>query len=309
MENKEFDSSNSDQSNTPKKRNYTWIYIGIISVLIITNLFLFFQKKESTEKAGQIMGQVSNLITEREAIQQEYDASLARLDLLTSENVELNKQLSAKAADIEKQKSRINQILRNKKATDAELKEARQLISQLNKTITSYEEEIASLKEDNQMLRTTIDSITVEQDDLKNKIEEAKVLAIGNIKLTAISLRRKGKVERETQRARRADLLRVSFDIVQNRLIDNSEETIYIAISNPDGYMLSNAALGSGSFINHNEETIYYSMFNDFNIQKGKKIKDIVIDWVQSSDYEKGEYDVKVYHKKQLIGESKVLLR
>lgn len=309
MENKEFDTSNNEPQNAPKKKNYTWVYIGIISLLVITNLFLFFQKKESKDKENQIMGQVSTLITEREEIQQEYDASLARLDMLTSENAELNNQLSDKAADIEKQKKRINEILKNKNATDAQLKEARTLIAQLNRTIASYEEEIASLKEDNQMLRTAIDSIYVEKDDLQSRIESAKVLAMGNIKLSAINLKRKGKVEKETKRARRADLLRVSFDIVENRLIDNSDETIYISISNPEGYMLSNAALGSGSFVNENGQTIYYSMYKNLNIQKGRNLKNIEMDWVQSSDYEKGEYDVKIFHKNQLIGDSKVILR
>lgn len=309
MENKEFDTSNNEPQNAPKKKNYTWVYIGIISLLVITNLFLFFQKKESKDKEKQIMGQVSTLITEREEIQQEYDASLARLDMLTSENAELNNQLSDKAADIEKQKKRINEILKNKNATDAQLKEARTLIAQLNRTIASYEEEIASLKEDNQILRTAIDSIYVEKDDLQSRIESAKVLAMGNIKLSAINLKRKGKVEKETKRARRADLLRVSFDIVENRLIDNSDETIYISISNPEGYMLSNAALGSGSFVNENGQTIYYSMYKNLNIQKGRNLKNIEMDWVQSSDYEKGEYDVKIFHKNQLIGDSKVILR
>ncbi len=309
MENKEFDTSNNEPQNAPKKKNYTWVYIGIISLLVITNLFLFFQKKESKDKENQIMGQVSTLITEREEIQQEYDASLARLDMLTSENAELNNQLSDKAADIEKQKKRINEILKNKNATDAQLKEARTLIAQLNRTIASYEEEIASLKEDNQILRTAIDSIYVEKDDLQSRIESAKVLAMGNIKLSAINLKRKGKVEKETKRARRADLLRVSFDIVENRLIDNSDETIYISISNPEGYMLSNAALGSGSFVNENGQTIYYSMYKNLNIQKGRNLKNIEMDWVQSSDYEKGEYDVKIFHKNQLIGDSKVILR
>lgn len=293
----------------PKKKNYVWVYITIIALLVLTNLFLFFRSNEAQDQSNQIMGQASNIISEKEALREEYDASLARLDLLTTENATLKDQLNLKNEDLEKEKKRIQEILSNKNATETELKEARRLIQQLNQRIATYEEEIALLKQDNQNLRTTIDSITVEQQQLKQQIEEAKVLAIGNIKLSAISLRRQGKVEKETVRARRADLLRVTFDLVENRLLDDSDEKLYISITNPEGYLLSNAALGSGSFKDEKGENVFYSMSKTFNIQKALKIKEISADWVQSSDYTKGEYEVIIYHKNYIIGQGKVSLR
>lgn len=309
MRDEQFNFEEPSEQPKPKKKSYIWIYITIIALLVLTNLFLFFRSKDAQDHSNQIMGQVSSIISEKEALKEEYEASLARLDILTSENATLKDQLNLKDEDIEQQKKRIQQILNNKNATESELKEARRLIQELNQRITSYEEEIALLKQDNQNLRMAIDSITYEQKELQTQIENAKVLSIGNIKLSAISLRRQGKVEKETMKARRADLLRVTFDLVENRLIDNSDEKLYISIINPEGYLLSNAALGSGSFKNELDQNIFYSMTKTFNIQKELKIKEISVDWIQSSDYTKGEYEVIIYHKNHIIGQSKVSLR
>lgn len=292
-----------------KKTNRTWIYIAIIAVLLITNFYLFFQKRDVDEKNHQMLGQVSDVISEKEELQQEYDASLSRLDLLYSDNQQLNEELKEKNEEIEKQKKRIQSILNNKNASDAELKEARTMIQNLNRQIDSYEEEIYALREANLKLKEEIDSINIDREQLTAQIESGKVLAIGNMKLNAISLRRKGRVEKETQKARKADLLRISFDIVENRFIQNSEETLYIAITNPEGYLLSNAALGSGSFEDAEGKIQYYSVFQNVKIEKGKPIKDVQVDWVQSSDYEKGEYIVEIFHKEESIAKKKVNLR
>jgi len=292
-----------------KKSNRAWIYIAIIVVLLITNFYLFFQKKDVDEKNHQMLGQVSDVISEKEELQQEYEASLSRLDLLYSDNQQLNEELKEKNKEIEKQKIRIQNILNNKNASDAELKEARTMIRNLNRQIDSYEEEIYSLRKANLKLKEEIDSINVKSESLSAQIESGKILAIGNMKLNAISLRRKGRVEKETQKAKKADLLRISFDIIENRFIENSEETLYIAITNPEGYLLSNAALGSGSFEDGNGEVQYYSVFQNVKVEKGKPIRDVQVDWVQSSDYEKGEYIVEIFHKEESIAKKKVNLR
>ena len=64
--------------------------------------------------------------------------------------------------------------------------------------------------------------------------------------MEAINLKRGGKKEVETSKARRADMLRVVFDIDENRIAESGNKEIFLRITSPDGRLLSNAAYGSG---------------------------------------------------------------
>ena len=297
-----------EEANRPR-RNNTWIYIIIIILLLCTNIYLFLQKKETTRQNVIVTGQLQQTNTEKEALQKEYDASLARLDDLTSKNARLDQELKSQNSEIAKTKARIQAILTKTNATKAELKEAHQLISSLNLKISDYEKQITELKQQNADLTTQRDSVVTTNNTLQQKVNLAKVLHASNIRLKPLELRHHGKKEKETERAKRVDLIRIIFDIDENRISDSGPKELDIRIINPAGDLLSNAALGSGSFTAENGETKYYSLSKVVDLQTGIPVNDVYVDWRQSATYEKGAYTVEIYHEGYLIGKGSVLLR
>ncbi len=300
------------EEHPPEKKpsiNNRWIYLSIIALLLGTNIYLFFQKKDTSEQNIQMVGQIDSVITEKEILQLEYDASLARLDKLNSANAELEEKLKLKDIEIEKAKSRIQSILDKENSSELELKEARNLLASLNSQITEYEKQIAVLIKANETLQMEMDAIVVENEELFEQIELAKIINITNIKLTALNIRKSGKKQTETSRAKRADVLRITFDVIENRFTEKGEEEFNIRIVNPKGMLLSNAALGSGSFLDEEGETIFYSVSKRIDITPGKPKRNIVVDWNQGADYVKGPYVVEVYHKGFLVGSGSVSLR
>lgn len=298
-----------NNSNLPKKSN-TWIYLtAIIAVLIGLNLYLYYSKnKDNNEKDLLVEENIVQDSTIR-VLQTEYNASLVRLDELVGKNAKLDSLLTAKDGEVAKIKKRINEITSKTNVTAQEYKEAKSLIESLKIKISNYEEQILQLKKENAYLKGTNDSLMADNVSLSEKVELGKVLHASNMRLTAIDLRKGGKKEKETSRARRVDVLRIAFDIDRNLVDEDGDRILYVCVVNPEGNLLTNPALGSGSFTNADGKLNYYSLSKKVFIEKGKSLNDITIDWNQGADYIKGDYKVIVYHKGYEIGQEQVSLR
>lgn len=292
----------------PRKNN-TWIYLSIIVLLLATNIYLFLQRKNESQDQLVIKEQLQNTTSEKEILQNEYNAALARLDELTSNNAALKRKITSQNSELQHIQDRIKTILSKSNATQTELKEARSLIESLNNRISGYEEQIAKLKQQNSTLVIQRDSVVSQNDSLKQKVNVAKILHASNIRLRAIFLRKGGRKESFTEKAKKVDLLRILFDIDENLLAESGNKEFDIRIVNPDGTLLSNAALGSGSFIDNRGKTQYYSLSKTIALTSGMPLKDIDVDWRQASSYEKGSYLVEIYYEGHLIGQGTTTLR
>src|SRR5690606_4365344 len=120
--------------------------------------------------------------------------------------------------------------------------------------------EIAGLKSEQRQLSSAIETLTESNVSSQEKIEVAKVLNAANIRLQAIDLRKGGKKEKETTKAKRVDIVRIIFDINENKLAESGSKELLLVIKDPEGELLSNAALGSGRFTTADDETKYYTL-------------------------------------------------
>lgn len=74
-----------------------------------------------------------------------------------------------------------------------------------------------------------------EKDELKNTIAKGSVLSCFNISAKAVYYKRGGKKEVETTKARKAEKIKVSFSLGENKIAKAGEKTIFIRIMTPDG--------------------------------------------------------------------------
>lgn len=290
-------------------RNNTWIYLIIIALLLGTNIYLFLSRNQNRQKFLETRAELQQADTSLARLQGEYNASLARLDDLTGKNAQLDQQLKEKNSELSRTKTRIQEILAKSNATAKEVAEARTLIRKLNSRITDYEQQIATLRKQNTELVSQRDSVAADNSDLQQKVTLAKVLHASNIRIKPVRLTHRGRKEKETDKARRVDVLRIIFDIDENRIAENGSKELNICILNPEGELLSNAALGSGSFKTSGGQSKYYSISKTISLQTEQPVQDINVDWQQSADYIKGDYTVEIYHQGYLIGKGMVNLR
>ena len=251
-----------------------------------------------------------SLAMAKDTIQAQANASHNQMDEYATMSARLDSQIAQKDLEINKLKSINGKLASNNKKMAAELKTDKKLIASmkddLNEKTKAYEQQLGLLENDKKDLMR-------QRDELLQKYN--KVLALGsvlhasNIRLEAIHLKKHGTKEKETNRARRADELKVQFDIDENRVAETGTKQLYRGIKDPEGKLLSNPAAGSGSITISNGSSMNYSFMKEIPLVTNEPVKDISAEWKQEGDYESGVYTITIYNGGYRIGGGQVELR
>jgi len=298
------------------KRNNTIIYIAIIAVLLIGNIYLFMSKNKVSEQRDSAISQLDTVTIDRDNLKNEYDAALVRLDMLVGKNAQLDSIVANQNSEISRLRSQIQGILSNSRSTAADYARARTLIAELNHKVRTYEERIAELEADNTRLNKYNELLLDERDStvttniaLSQKVRLGSVLHASNIRMVPIDLRRGGRKEKETSKAKRVDVFRVTFDIDENRIAEDGVKEVFIRIVGPNGRLLSNAAYGSGATDTYDGQTLEYTLAKQISLKQGEPLSDITVDWHQDSGYESGTYQIEIYNAGYKIGNGSIDLK
>src|SRR5580700_9174292 len=102
-------------SNEPSKNNYKNGIIAILSIaLIAVASYLIVDKNKTGEVIQQQQTQIAKVTDDKSEIQRSFDASLVRLDSMTSVKTGLESKLTASNSEISKDKAEIRSILNKK---------------------------------------------------------------------------------------------------------------------------------------------------------------------------------------------------
>ncbi len=308
-------------SPAPKKDNRNIIYGLLIAALIGTWGYVIYDKSKSNELYANLQTQFTNVDSARNQLQTEFNEASKKMDELNSSNLELQGALAEKNAEIEKKKQEIASILKKDKIEDRELVRAKKLISELNGQIQSYIAEIDQLKQQNQQLTEANTVLTTEKETLtqekaqlqqtydateaeRKRVEDvASTLHASNIAIAAVNVKGSGK-EVSTSTAKRADLIRVSFDIDENRIASSGTKEIYVVVTGPDGNPVSSGS----TFTTREEGDKKFTSKVDVNYEQGKRLP-VSFDWKADGKYQTGEYKIQIYHNGYKIGEGKKSLK
>lgn len=312
-------SATNPQSTTPKKSDDRKIIYGIlIAALLGTWGYIIYDKSKSNESISQLQNQYSNIDSARNEIQNEYNDALARLDSATGNNTQLQGALAERQAEINQLKTQITSITNKRNATAAELERARGLINQLNMRIDDMYAEIQRLRGENEQLYSSNRRLNEEKQQLttergqlqenlastesaRRQVEEvASTLHASNMSITPINVKGSGK-EKETNTAKRVDLLRISFVVDENRVAPTGNKELYVAVTAPDGRPVTMAS-GSGTFDTRDEGTKTFTNKVMIPYEQGKRSQ-VSFDWKQEGRYQLGAYKIEVYHNGFKIGE------
>jgi len=299
----------------PKKDYRKLIYGLFIVALAGTWGYIIYDKSKSTETTQQLQAQVTTVDSSNGQLQEEFNETLARLDSLTGSHIKLQGALEQKNKEIQKLKSNISGILRKKNATAAELADAKKMIDELNGKVQYLYAEIEKLKGEKLQLTASNQQLTTEKSQLQDTLVKAVVLKenitdiastlhASDINIEAIKLRSNGR-EKETTTAKRADLMRITFDLDANRITPSGTKDLFVCVTGPDGNAISN-----GGIISTREEgDKKYTSKVTVNYKQGK-LQPVNIDWKNpNGKYQPGDYRVQIYENGFKIGESTIALR
>jgi len=220
--------------------------------------------------------------------------------------------------EIFKLKNEINDILKNRGATKADMQlaqskilELQDLVKNLQKEKLSMEDEkkrlndiMAQLSGDVLNLQQSMKKLDEENRVLADKVQLASVFVASEIKLTPVTV--KNDKELETTAAKKASKLVISFAL-QNNITDYENADVFVVITQPDGRILKNEDVWEATTINiQNGSRINYTRKVRFEYQKGES-KHLVFS-LNAEEYLRGTYTMQLYHNGYMIGQTMKML-
>ena len=283
------------------------IALGIAVVLFAVTAFFTFDimnKKEAMEK---------DLTEQKELVMNDLSNMAKQYDEAIGENEVANKNLV-------EAKERIEGLMDSLKISETNVKSLwryKQKYASLQKEMDILLVQNDSLRFENSLLATTLDSTQVRLEErtmftdsllvqntaLADVVENAAVLSTVGLKGFGVIERTSGKLI-PTERASRADKIRVCFTVAKNTLVQNGDQELYIQVLDPN-----NNVLGANEQAQFEEESINYSLISKFNYENANLN---VCEFVASKgddNFAKGRYTVNVFSQSDLVSSSEFTLK
>jgi uncharacterized phage infection (PIP) family protein YhgE len=288
------------------------IIIGILVVALVGSWFYFSTSK--TEIVNNYTTQLNTADSTKNAIQAEFIAASAKVDSLTAQNGQLQGDLLEKSQNLQKLKSDIGALLTKKNATDKELEEAKSLIATLNSKVAELFTDLSKAQEENKQLTVKNQDLTTQNSTLNTNLntttkEKERLQDIGStlhastFSIQALRIKDDG-TEKATKSAKRANTIRVAFQIDKNRITPSGPQDLYICITAPDG-----KAFGDGGTISTREDG-NKAFSNKVAVQyEQNAVLPVSYDVKNANKFIEGEYKIEVYHNGFKIGEGKTSLK
>ncbi len=309
----------SEQKPVTKKGNYNYkgILLGVLmTALVCTWAYVIWDKNKTNQQKQQLTAQLTTSDASKNDLQRELNEAVMNLDMLKSTNAKAEELLKTKDKDIEDLKHRIQTIINDKKATGAQLAEAKKLIKQLKGNIEMYAAEIEKLKNENVQLTEEKRVITVERDVVRKNFDSAKtvisqkesIIDIGstlhasNLNVTGIKERNNGK-EKETTTAKRVDKLKISFELDENRITQSGLKEIYVNIIAPDGSVIVLPEAGAAKFVTREGVEKVATKKVQIDYKQGER-KQVQIELAKAQNFIPGDYKIEIYNNGFKIGEA-----
>ena len=281
--------------------------ILILSLLLLGSMAYMFKMSADSKKEIEISeGKYDKILSEKELVLNDLEEMKAMYDKEIASNTSLKEELEAERSKVEALMVRVkngesvahykNDYIRLKREMDSlvaentKLKEENLLLSKnLDSTNVVLEES-----------KTFNDTLLSQNDKLYKTVEKGQKLVIVNLKIIAVKERSSG-TQIETEKASRADKLKISFTIAENSLAKSGEREYYVQVIDA-----ANNVLGDKKSVMFNEKLLTYSFIS--KVKYDNNTVD-VYEELSGKDFAKGTYYINIFNKGDLVANSTFDLR
>ena len=281
--------------------------ILVLSLLLLGSLGYMFKMSSDAKivenQLGIVTSEKDSVIKDLEELKATYDAAIA-------ENTSLSEDLIAERDKVVKLLDEVKRY----KGDVASLSKYKSQYKALEAKMSVLMQENEALKMKNEMLTVEIDStksvlgaaneynqvLVGQNDELTKTVEKASKLNIMNLKTAAFKVRSSGK-EIATEKASRADILKVSFTIAENKVAKQGDRNYYVQVIDSN-----NNVLGDKKTENFGEKSLVYSFITTVKFENSTVN---VSENLPGKDFEKGTYFVNIFDKNELVSKTSFSLR
>lgn len=220
------------------------IYFVIIATLVLIVGYLGYQVSQQGTTIDVQTQEIEEGSRERELLEFDLQKMRFSYDTLQIENSLMMAEMAAQRSEIEGLISKV----RDRNYSVSKLKKE---TGTLRKIMQGYVVTIDSLNQSNIALQMERDAMANQvtevegrnadlrrrQDNMEGIIEAGRILQAMDLNPMAIRVASTGS-QRETTRAKRAEMIKTCFTLMENRIAEKGERTLFLEVIHPDGRML-----------------------------------------------------------------------
>lgn len=281
--------------------------IAVLAVLLVGSLIYIFKV---TSDVKTVQTELKSTMTEKESVMTDLQELKATYDAAISENTSMSDELIQERdkvvslmADLSKSKGDVSSMAKYKKQFFALQNNMKALMAENeglkkeNKMVTSQRDSTVVVLGESQKYNETL---VGQNEELSKTVEKAAKLTILNTSGTAFKVRSSGK-QVETDKASRADMLKISFTIAANQIAKSGEKAYYVQVIDS-----KNNVLGDKKTVNFGDQTLTYSFITTVNYEN-KTVQ--VTENLPGKDFPKGVYYVNVFDNNENVSKTSFALK
>lgn len=281
--------------------------IVVILAILLAGSLAYMYKMSSDAKSTQTV-----LVKEKDKVMEDLQALKATYDTAIAENTSMSDELIAEREKVVK----LMEELKKSKGDVAALSKYRDQYRTLEGRMKTVMAEVEVLKKENAGLVVQRDSVqkaygeqkrfndtlVVQNENLAKTVEKGSQLIVMNLRTQAIKQRSSGK-QIETDKASRADKLKVCFSIAENKIAKSGDKIYYVQVIDS-----KNNVLGDKQTETFGPDTLTYS-FTTTVAYENKSMDVCEFLDGKGKDFEKGTYFVNIFDKGELVSKTSFTLR
>ena len=282
------------------------IALGIALVLFVATGIYTMNLYTSGKKIQNDLSEEKQLVmNDLNAMAKQYDEAIGENEIANADLVDARARIQGLIDSLKISETNVKSLWRYKSKYLSLQKEMDVLLAQND-----------SLRIENSYLATSLDSTRVRLEErtiftdsllvqntaLAEVVENASVLSTVGLKGFGVIERTSGKLI-PTERARRADKIRVCFTVAKNKLVQAGDQELYIQVIDP-----KNNTLGLNEQVQFGEKTLNYSVISKFNYENNNLNVCEFVAAKGDADFVEGRYIVNVFNEKDLVSTSEFTL-
>ncbi|GAL66993.1 hypothetical protein [Jejuia pallidilutea] len=283
------------------------VALGIALVLFLaTGFYTMNLYRESNETKKELNEEKQMVMNDLNAMAKQYDEAIAENDVANKDLINARERIQGLIDSLRISETNVKSLWRYKTKYRNLQKEMDILLAQND-----------SLRIENSYLATSLDSTRVRLEErtmftdsllvqntaLAEVVENASILNTVDLKGFGVIERTSGKLI-PTERARRADKIRVCFTVAKNALVQAGDQELYVQVIDPN-----NNILGANEQIVFEDKMLNYSVVSKFNYENSNLNVCEFVTSNNDNDFEKGRYVVNIFNKKDLVSTSEFTLK
>ena len=283
------------------------VVIAVLALLLVGSLVYIFK---ITSDAKSVQTELTKTVSEKDSVVKNlqdlkttYDAAIAENTSMSEELIKERDKVVSLIEEVKKSKGDVasmskfkTQFLKLQGDMKVLLTENEGLKKQNTKLTTQRDSTVVVLGES----KKYNDVLTGQNEELSKTVEKGSKLTVLNMKTAAYKVRSSGK-QIETEKAGRANMLKISFTIAENQIAKSGDKAYYVQVIDSKSNVL-----GDKQTANFGNKSLTYSFIT--NVKYENKTVQVSQD-LSGKDFEKGTYFVNVFDKDELVSKTSFTLK